>query len=155
MRKIQLPKKLRRFLIPGVLLLSLFLLAGGLYFHSRSLNLSSQSTVIEKEEGGVAGVRTDLPQSFPQDIPLFEPSEILSSLESQGRIQITLQTEASAARVLQFYQQEMKDLDWRLTGRGMANDNGVLTFIKNGRHTQLIITSEPDGPTLIILGIRH
>lgn len=140
-------------MVPGAILLAIFLLAGGFYFRYRSLLFSSRS-VVPEEEGTVSGVRTNVPENFPPDIPLFEPAEILSSLESQERIQVTLQTEVSAGRVSQFYQQGMKDLGWKLTGRGMANDNGVLSFEKSERHAQLVITSDPEGgSTLIILGI--
>lgn len=137
------PEKLKRFLVPGVLLLSLFFLIGGLYFWNQSLGLSPKEAVNENE-GVVSGLETGLPENFPKDIPFFKPAEILSSLESQERVQLTLQTKASVERVLQFYQKEMKELGWRLVG--------PLSFLKNGRQAQLVITSEPDGgPTLIIL----
>lgn len=153
MRSFKLPKKIKRFLVPGVLLLSFFLLVGGLYFWKSGLIFSPQAPI--GEEGTVAGTRTDVPKNFPPDVPIFEPAEITSSLESQERIQLTLQTEASAGRVSNFYQQQMKESGWKLTGRGMANENGVLSFSKDTRHTQVIITSDPEGPTLIVLGIRH
>ncbi len=150
MKDFKLPEKVRRFVVPGILVFAVLLFAGGLYFRNQSLIFSPQIPAGE-EEGGVAGVRTSIPQNFPQDIPLFEPVEIVSSLESQERIQITLQTDSATERVLQFYQRRMKDLGWRLTGRG--EDNGILTFLKNDRRAQLVITSEPEGPTLIILSV--
>ena len=106
---------------------------------------------MSEEEGTVSGVQTDLPENFPQDVPLFTPSETLSSLESQERIQLTLQTDGSAERVRKFYQQEMEEVGWQLTGRG--EDDGILTFLKDTRHTQLVITSDPAGPTLIVLSV--
>lgn len=151
MRSFQLPEKVKRFLIPGFLLLSFLLLVGGFYFHNRSLLFLPQGATPKEEEGAVSGIRSGLPEKFPDDVPLFEPSEILSSLESQERIQVTLQTAAPAERILEFYQQKMAAGGWRLTGRGVANDNGVLTFLKNERQAQIIITSKPEGPTIIIL----
>ncbi len=150
MMKIKLPEKLKRFLVPGVLVLAILLIVGGFYFRQRSLSITSQETATE-QEGEVSGARTPVPESFPQDIPLFTPSETLSSMESQERIQITLQTDGSAERVRRFYQQEMEGSGWKLTGRGMANENGVLTFEKDQRYAQIVITSDPEGPTLIIL----
>jgi len=149
---IKLPEKVKRLWIFGVLLLVLLLFAGGLYFRHQSLLTSQQLIDRSEEEGIVSGAYTNAPTDFPSDIPLFKPAEILSTLESQERIQLTLQTEAAAARVLQFYQKGMKETGWRLTKRGTGNDNGVLTFLKDGRHTQLVVTSEPGGgPTLVIL----
>ena len=150
----KLPEKLKRFLVPGVLVFAALLIVGGFYFRQRSLNLVPQ-IIVPEEEGEVSGIQTDLPENFPQDIPLFTPSETLSSMESQERIQITLQTDGSAERVRKFYQQEMGGFGWKLTGRGTANDNGVLTFQKGQRHAQIIITSDPSGPTLIILGTSN
>lgn len=147
-RKIQLPEKVRRLVVPGVLLLAILFIAGGLYFHNQSLIFSPHIPVGE-EEGAVSGIRTGLPENFPEDIPLFEPAEILSSLSSQERVQVTLQTEALAERVLEFYQQKMRGLGWRLTGRG--GENGVLTFTKDDRRLQLTITPNPAGSTLVIL----
>jgi len=149
-RNFELPEKVKKFLVPGIVAIAVLLIVGGFYFRQRGLNLVPQ-IVVPEEEGEVSGARTSLPQNFPKDIPLFEPSEILSSLESQERIQATLQTEGSAERVRRFYQQEMEDFGWKLTGRGMANDNGVLTFEKDQRNTQIVITSDPAGPTLIVL----
>ena len=150
MRNFELTEKAKRFLVPGVLVFAALLIVGGFYFRQRSLNLIPQ-IVVPEGEGEVSGARTPVPESFPQDIPLFTPSETLSSMESQERIQITLQTDGSAERVRRFYQQEMEDFGWKLTGRGMANDNGVLTFKKDQRNAQVVITSDPAGPTLIVL----
>lgn len=154
MRNFRLPENLKRFWVFGVLLLALLLFAGGLYFRHQSL-LTSQQLIgrKEKEEGVVSGVRTNLPADFPSDIPLFEPAETLSTLKSQERLQLTLQTNTNPERVLEFYRQKMKDWGWRLTERSLANDSGILTFTKDGRQTQLIITSESNGSTLIILSI--
>ena len=149
-RSFELPEKVKKFLVPGVVVVAILLIVGGFYFRQRSLDLVPQTTILE-EEGEVSGAYAALPENFPQDIPLFTPSETLSSMESQGRIQITLQTEASAGRVCQFYQQEMEDFGWKLAGRGLANNNGALTFKKRERGTQVVITSDPGSPTLIIL----
>ena len=150
MRSFEFPEKVKKFLVPGIFAFAALLIAGGFYFRQRSLNLVPL-VIVPKEEGEVSGARTSVPESFPQDIPLFTPSETLSSMESQERIQITLQTDGSAERVRKFYQQEMEDFGWKLTGRGMANDNGVLTFKKDQRNAQVVITSDPAGPTLIVL----
>jgi len=144
----KLPEKIKRPLVPGIIILAVLLFAGGLYFHRRGLNLVPEVRVPE-EEGEVSGLQTGLPENFPADIPLFEPAEILSSMESKEKIQVTLQTEVSAERVLKFYQQKMGEFGWRLTG--MGEGVGILTFLKNNRLVQLTTTSNPDGSTLIIL----
>ena len=131
-----------------MLVFATLLIAGGFYFRQQSLSLVPH-IIVPEEEGEVSGARTSVPENFPQDVPLFTPSETLSSLESQERIQLTLQTDGSAERVRKFYQQEMEEVGWQLTGRG--EDDGILTFLKDTRHTQLVITSDPTGPTLIIL----
>ena len=141
-RGFKLPERLKHFLTPGIILLSLLFLTAGVYFWNQSLTFLPKTDVGE-DKGAVSGAQTGLPKNFPGDIPLFEPAEILSSLESQERIQITLQAEASAERVAQFYQQEMEGVGWKLTG--------VLTFEKGQRHTQITITPDPTGPTLIII----
>ena len=131
-----------------MLVFATLLIAGGFYFRQQSLSLVPH-IIVPEEEGEVSGARTSVPENFPQDVPLFTPSETLSSLESQERVQITLQTSISAERVLQFYQQRMRDEGWQLTGRG--ENNGTLTFLKDARHTHLAITPDSTGPTLIIL----
>jgi len=149
-RKFQLPEKVKVLLVPGVCLLVALLLVGGFYFHRRSVFFSSQN-VTGGEGGVVSGVRSGLPEDFPDDVPLFEPAEILSSLSSRERMQVTLQTTTVAARVRDFYQQKMGGAGWQLTGQAATGEPGVLTFLKGGRQTQLTITSNPDGSTLIIL----
>lgn len=150
MRKFQLPEKVKVLLVPGVCLLAILLLAGGFYFHRRSVFFSSQN-VTGGEEGVVSGVRSGLPENFPDDVPLFEPAEILSSLSSRGRMQATLQTTIVATRVREFYQQEMGEFGWQPVVPATTGDPRALTFLKGGRQTQLTITSNPDGSTLIIL----
>ena len=144
MKGFELPEKVRRFLVPGVLLFSLLLLTGGLHFRNQSLGLPLEETTNE-DEGVVSGVEAGLPENFPEDIPLFEPADILSSLESQGRIQITAQTDASTERVAQFYKREMLVWDWQPVGS--------LSFLKDGRRAELTVTAESGGPTTIILTI--
>jgi hypothetical protein len=147
---IQLLERAKRFLVPGIIVLAVLFFAGGFYFHQQGLNTIPQ--IKTPEEGGeVSGARTSVPQNFPEDVPLFEPAEVLSTFESGKRVQVNLQTDASAERVKQFYQQEMEGFGWKLTGQGMANDNGVLTFLKSERRIQIAITSDPDSPTLVIL----
>ena len=130
MRGFQLPERLKNFLTPGVILLSLLFLTGGLYFWNRGLAFSPQ-TVVDEDEGTVSGVETNIPDNFPEDIPLFEPAEILSSFESQKSIQVTMQTEASIERVTQFYERE----------------------IPNDRRVELVVTADPEGPTIIVLTV--
>jgi len=127
-RGFELPERLKHFLTPGIILLSLLFLTGGVYFWNQSLTFSPQTVA---DEGTVSGVETNVPDSFPEDIPLFEPAEILSSFESQKSIQVTMQTEASVERVTQFYEREM------------PNDSRV----------ELAVTADPEGPTTIILTI--
>jgi len=148
MKEIKLPERAKKFLVPGTLALATLLIVGGLYFRQRGLLFSSKVSTGEGE-GTVSGVRTspspELYPNFLRDIPLFAPAEILSSMESQGGIQITFQTEASVEKVRQFYQQEMENFGWKLTGG--------LTFLKDGRHARVVITSDTTGPTLIILNV--
>jgi hypothetical protein len=145
------PKSVKRFLVPGIIVLAILLFAGGLYFHRRGLHSVPPVTV--SEEGEVSGAQTNAPENFPTDIPLFEPAEVLSTFESGKRVQVNLQTDASAERVKQFYQQEMEDLGWRLIGRGTTDENGLLTFLKGECRIQIVITSDPTGPTLIVLNV--
>jgi len=134
----------KKFLVPGIVLLAICLFAGGLYFRQRGLLLLPKETGGE-EEGAVSGLRTGVPENFPQDIPLFEPAEILSSLESKERIQLTLQTGAPVEKVFQFYQQKMEGWDV------VEETTGLLVFSKNGRRLEISITPEPGGSTLVIL----
>ncbi len=154
MKKIQLPERAKKFFVPGTLVLAALLIVGGLYFRQRSLLFSSKVSTGE-EEGAVSGVQTspspELYPNFPRDIPLFAPAEILSSMESQGGIQVTFQTEASTENVRQFYQLEMGKRGWRLGEGSSGADNGVLLFQKGERRAKLEITSGPAGPTLIVL----
>jgi len=129
-RDFQLPDRLKHFLVPGVILLSLLLLTGGLYFWNQGLT-SSPKTVVNEDEGAVSGAETGIPNNFPKDIPLFHPSEVLSSLESQEGIQLTLQTRAPAEEVTKFYEQEAID----------------------DRRTKVVVTADPEGPTTIILTV--
>ena len=130
MRDFELPERLKRFLTPGIILLSLLFLTGGLYFWNQGLTFSPK-TVVDEDEGVVSGAETNVPKNFPEDIPLFEPAEILSSFESQERVQLTLQTTASVERVTQFYERE----------------------IPNDRRVELTITADPEGLTTIILTV--
>jgi len=129
----------------------LVLIAGGLLLFNRSLPFL-RSRPEAPTRGAIFGIRSQIPQDFPQEIPLFEPATIRSTTKSQERIHVVLETEEKPKTVLAFYKNQMAKLGWEAIETFKPKGGEAWVFSKGSKRLELIVVqNEEEKRTLIFL----
>lgn len=149
------------FILPG------FILAGSLWWWGRGNNASNLAeSIIESSTGGKVDVDSesgeytvksedgtyelsssaDLPENFPDEIPLYDDQDITGSYRSSSdnisSWSITAETEDSVNRVGDFFDEEFESWD----NQGEYSSNGTTTTIyKKGNLSATITVGEKSG----------
>jgi len=146
--EIKLPFPLKLVVLFG---LGALFIIGGLLLFDKNLPLLKKPTPT-KEEGAVFGIRSQVPPEFPEDIPLFEPSQVRSTTKSQKWVHIVLESEESLEDVLKFYQNEMEKSGWEAVETFKPKGGEAWVFSKGGEKLELIVVrNEEEEKTLIFL----
>jgi len=114
----------------------LFIL-GGLVVWNRNSPSEPASTETENYQGEVFGLRSQVPEKFPEDIPLFEPATIRNVTDTRTALQVTLETDRSPEEVLNFYSRRMADSGWEKTEIYQLERGGVWSFKRDQRRLEL------------------
>jgi len=114
----------------------LFILSG-LVIWNRNSPPELATTETGNQQGEVFGLRSQIPEKFPEDIPLFEPATIRGATETKTFLQVNLDTNWGTEEVLSFYFQKMTDSGWEKTEIYQLEGGGVWSFKKNQRRLEL------------------
>jgi len=133
----------------GILILaSLTFIVGGAVIWNRSQNPQP----VIPDLGEVSGAKASIPNEFPPNIPVFEPAIIRSSTKSKNRIHLVLETTEDLDTVLEFYQKEMEQADWKGIETFQPKGGEAWSFTKNDQRLELItVRNETEEKTLIFL----
>lgn len=106
---------------------------------------------ITSNYGQVAGeTATRIPESFPKHIPIFQPSVIVSTTKTMQSSQITLKTEESMLKVINFYKEILSFNEWERTSTDFSNGTQELLFKKNGQGLAIKVSAVPETKETII-----
>lgn len=121
------------FLVPGVLVFSLFLLLGGVYFRRQG-----QSVLLGPAEnigGEVSGTTTEL--------PIYQPSVVVSRSEFKDSREITFETGDALEKVVNFYERELESQGFKRTGKAQTLGSTFLKFTHpDGRRLEITLEIE-------------
>ncbi len=91
-----------------------------------NIEVTDDGVNIETEEGSFTS-QAELPDDFPEEVPLFEPAEIISSTsqkrEGSSSFSVAFNTEADVQEVKEFYEQELESGGWETTSTSTFNNN--------------------------------
>lgn len=110
---------------------------------------SETETNFEDEEGGVVTRKGgELPEDFPEDVPIFSPADIASSASAENVADDTslafFATERGLADVSGFYEAQLPEAGWLMTGNDKdTTDQVTLTATKEGKSLSVSISWEP------------
>jgi hypothetical protein len=110
-----------------------------------SENLARQN---ESQVAGEATQRVEI--NFPGDIPIFKPSEVVSSSKSLHSAQLTLKTSEPSFKVSNFYKTRLRTSDWTEEGETTYNSVKTLTYSKLGKRLGIKISSSPYTGEIIV-----
>jgi hypothetical protein len=105
---------------------------------------------IEGDDGVVVvGSGASVPSGFPDDFPIYEDAEIVSSYEAENKLSVQLSALGSAEAVMRTYQQSLEAAGWEATESVLMGPIGVTKFEK-GRHVVSVTTMSADDENLLI-----
>jgi hypothetical protein len=88
---------------------------------------------VEGEDGVVVvGSGASLPSSFPDDIPIYEDAEIVTSYEAEGELMVQLSALGSAEAVMRAYQQSLEGAGWEATESTQSMAGFIFTTFEKG-----------------------
>ena len=89
---------------------------------------------IEGEDGVVVvGSGASVPSSFPDDFPMYEDAEIVTSYEAEDELMVQLSALGSAEAVMRAYQQSLEGAGWEATESTLMAGFIFTTFEKGPR----------------------
>ena len=89
---------------------------------------------IEGEDGVVVvGSGASVPSGFPDDFPIYEDAEIVSSYEAEDKLMVQLSALGSAEAVMRTYQQSLEGAGWEATESTLMAGFIFTTFEKGPR----------------------
>ena len=140
------PSKNRTLAIVAAVFIILVILALSGYFVKQSstntesnnmTNIQMQTTV-STQEGDITIKEGELPKDFPKDIAIYENAKVERSTESNRGTAVILQTSDSVGKVTSFYNDNLKNNDWKSIQSSTIEGSSFITAEKDIR--QLVIT---------------
>ena len=99
---------------------------------------------VEGEDGVVVvGSGASLPSSFPDDIPIYEDAEIVTSYEAEGELMVQLSALGSFEAVMYTYTQSLEASGWEATESTLMGPMAITKFEK-GRRVVSVMTMSVD-----------
>ena len=88
---------------------------------------------IEGDDGVVVvGSGASVPSGFPDDFPIYEDAEIVTSYEAEEKLMVQLSALGSAEAVLRAYQQSLEGSGWEATESTQSMAGFIFTTFEKG-----------------------
>ncbi len=101
----------------------------------------------------------ELPEHWPDDIPVFPNAKITSSVEGAGvanMIMVVLETNKAVSEAKDFYKAELPKQGWEITNEVEAGETFILTASKDARAVSVTVSKNADadsGKTIISVNV--
>lgn len=118
------------------------------------IDSDGDSFTIETDEGSMTyGEGSEVPDDFPSDMPIYEPSEVTSSstAEANGKksFSLTFDSTGDYTKIVDYYKKELPNNGWKVnstTSGGSDSSKSALISGSMGEKKSVIITvAEEDG----------
>ena len=93
-----------------------------------------------------------IPDDFPQDVHIFQPSRPLIAMQIAEGWNLSLETERAVADVIAAYQQNMSSSGWTIQSSMNMGPQSVIVFEKDGRVAN-VMAMPAEGVTRITLSV--
>jgi hypothetical protein len=113
-------------------------------------NKGGQVTIESKTKDGNATITANdkgipLPDNFPKDVPIYKGA-VVKVASTQGKsMMVHMSVSASAADLLKFYQDQLKDQGWEIQSTMNMGEGSMISAKKASRQcTALVMKQEKD-----------
>lgn len=97
-----------------------------------------------------AGEDIALPDGFPEDVPVYPKSTLVTSMATPDGVMVSSRSSADAGDVLAFYKKELGSKGWTVEAEMNMGPQRMLSFSKGDRQATVTISSD-EGETQISL----
>ena len=109
-----------------------------------------EEVTVKTEEGTFTAGKQEVPENFPDNIPLYPGSEIETSASSEQVISLSLTSQDSFTAIADYYKKNLIEAGWKITEESSLSNAAVLSF-ENGEQSGVIaITETEDGSSMTI-----
>jgi hypothetical protein len=113
-----------------------------------NIDANSKTVTVNKDGQSVSlGENAKLPDDFPSDVPIYEPSDVVASLHNEEHsYSASLLSPDSISKVSSYYASELPKLGWTSSEDTTAvtlQNGSIATFTKGDRTLGVIIASDP------------
>ncbi len=110
-----------------------------------NVDVNNEKVEIKTEDGEmVAGKGTKIPDDFPDDVFVYQPAEVVASVNAEGGKSLSLKTADDAEKVAATYKTEMKKNGWTEKGSMNMGGQNMLVYEKNGANANVVIVSNEE-----------
>jgi hypothetical protein len=86
----------------------------------------------------------ELPENFPDDVPIFEGSELYGVQNlAQGAKNVLFQTDGEVPKVFDFYKDSMRGEGWNVYQEYQQEGQSFLKFTKGKMTTNMTVAEDP------------
>jgi hypothetical protein len=120
------------------------------------VDISEGGVVVKDKEGGqqlVIRTGQELPSGFPDDVPVFSPSQVSGSMVMGPMTMVTLESSSKVPEIVSYYQGELPSKGWSQSYFATP-DNQNFSALYKKENRQLTVTassSGAEGKTSIVL----
>lgn len=101
------------------------------------------------------GENVDIPESFPKDLSIYEPSSVISGVETEqpnGRLAgVTLSTSDSPDKVKDFYAAELPKQGYEIKGQISISGTHSIQAKKGDMDVVVTVSADDQGKTLVVI----
>lgn len=110
-----------------------------------------QTNFIDPKTGAQLSIgENKIPNDFPKDFPIYDPSQVVTSLDGNG-FWLTLTTTDSREKVIEFYKAKLKENKWGVNETPSKSGELVWNINKEKLNGYLMITKQGDLTAIIIV----
>lgn len=103
------------------------------------------SVTVKTEEGEATasyGNDAQLPEGYPSDLPIYEPSNIVYAIKTDGKnFSVTAKTDDDPQKVRDYYKSELPNQGWELEREYSYTQGSSATYNKGDRSVTVSVTT--------------
>jgi len=123
-----------------------------------TVDKKGDQVTIESKDGKATFTANDkgvaLPDKFPKDVPIYKGAVVKVSTTQGKAIMVQMEAQASAADVLKFYQDQLKQQGWEIESTMNTGDTSMLSAKKAGRQCTAVVL-KGDKATVVQLTVTQ
>lgn len=131
----------------GLIILFAVIFAVNKAAKDNGLNINPQtgSVNVQGKNGESLSIgNAKLPDGFPSDVPVYKPADTVLSLKTKDGYNVTLATEDSATKVLDFYKTELAKNGWAASedSQFVFGENNAQVFTKGDNQLVVLVGAD-------------